>query len=378
MGIRVACLCLLLVAGGCAKLGTRTPAEPWFTEHRVAAGGKTPFGVVAADFNGDKRVDLAVSNVTSDALALLLANPNGGFVAATQLPAGRAPRGVVAADLNRDGHMDLVVATAIGNTVEVFLGDGRGGATRKQYLARLAPFNVAVADLNRDGSLDLVVANESNIKALTGKGEISVLLGDGRGGFAAQRILEGGTNPADVTVADLNADGLPDLAVVNWKSQDISLFLGHGDGTFTLAPAIAYGGSPAYSLAVGDLNQDRQPDLAVGDLDGVVYLLTNSGAGNFTLAERLVAQPGVRCVIAADLNGDGRLDLATANTAADSVTVFLAKPVGGFEQPYHVRVGQRPRVVSAADLNGDGRTDLVVTNGGSDDVSVLINNGLGP
>jgi ankyrin repeat protein len=104
--------------------------------------------------------------------------------------------------------------------------------------------------------------------------------------------------------------------------------------------------------------------------------MSNNGSGSFALAPPLAAGHGLRCLILADINGDGLLDIATANSAADTVSVLLARPEGGFAPAYQTPVGRKPRVVAAADVNGDGKLDLVVTNSGSDDVSVLINTGV--
>src|SRR5262249_26991416 len=150
----------------------------------------------------------------------------------------------------------------------------------------------------------------------------------------------------------------------NWKSQDISLFFGRADGSFDRVPSVASLNSPAYTLAVTDLNHDGHPDLVTGDLGGLVYLLYNDGAGGFRAAPPLRAGLGLRCLTVADLNGDKLDDIITANTSADSVTIFFAKPDGTFAPPHNIAVGHQPRWVTAADVNGDGVLDLVVTNGG--------------
>lgn len=364
----------LVLVAGCARVRAPRSVQPAFTQQRWPSGGVTAFGVAIADYNGDGRADLAVTNVGSDHLALLLATSSGGFTLQPGPPVGEVARGILATDLNKDGQTDLVIASVQLNSAVVLLGDGRGDFVRKVQMARLAPFNVAVGDLNGDGNLDIAVANESNIRPLEGKGEVSLLFGDGRGNFAPQIILEANTHPSDVKIADLNGDGHMDIAVLNWKSRDISLFLGVGDGKFAARSDIPYGGAAAYSLAIGDVDRDGKPDMVVADLLGAVYILHNDGDGSFTVTQRLAVGAGTRSLVLTDLNKDGVLDLATANTSAGTVSVFIGQPAGAFSEPLQIPVGRRPRVVAAGDVNADGRTDLVVTIGATSEVVVLINN----
>jgi hypothetical protein len=344
-----------------------------FEQRRFPSGGQTPFAVAIADLDGDQRADLAVTNASSETLGVLLATPDGGFRAGPGIAIGRSARGIAAADLDADGAADLVIASAATNRVVVVHGDGRGGGTVKAYPASLAPFQVAVADLNGDGQLDVAVADECNATAFAGRGEVSVLFGDGRGGLTPGPVLRADTHPADVAAGDLDGDGRPDLAVVNWGSRNLSLFRNRGPSAeplFDAARTVDYRGAPAYTLALGDLDGDRAADLVVGDARGVVHPLRNDGRGGLTAASPLQAGAGLRSLTLADLDGDRRLDLATANTGDDSVSVFTR--VGdGWSTPQRIAVGTRPRTIRAADLDADGRLDLVVTNGGSNDVSVL-------
>ena len=124
-------------------------------------------------------------------------------------------------------------------------------------------------------------------------------------------------------------------------------------------------------MAIGDVGGDTRPDLVVGDASGTVHLLINDGHGGFTAAAPLKAGAGMRSLTLADLDRDGRLDIATANTGDDSVTIILARGDGTWAAPLRVPVGSHPRTVRAADIDHDGRLDLVVANGGSDDLSVL-------
>lgn len=380
-GIRrlgAALLVALCGLAACARPKPPIAAAPheWFTLHRWPAGGSSPFGVAVADFNEDGLPDLAVSFAGDDHISLLLGTKDGGFVQGQKWFVGPVSRGMVATDVNQDGHVDLVVASVHSGMAVVFLGDGHGGARVVSAPAGLAPFNVAVGDLNGDGNPDIVVANESNTSALLGKGVVSVLLGDGSGAFTASKPLTAGSFPADVQAADLDGDGKLDLAVVNWDSHDVSLFFGNGDGTFRSVPRLPYDGPPAYSIALAKLHHDALPDIVVGDVIGRVHVLHNDGGGHFSPQRLLGAGAGLRCVIVADVNGDGLPDIVTANVADGTVTIRIAKPEGGFAPAHNIPVGVKPRVVAAADLNHDGKLDLVVTNSGTNEVTVLINNGL--
>jgi FG-GAP-like repeat len=350
------------------------PANVRFVESRLGMGSAKPFAVAAVDLNGDGKLDLAATDLGNDSVTLLLANGDGTFRRSGAFVAGRIPRGLAAADVNADGKPDLVIAGGQKNTVEVLFGDGKGSGKLRSYRARIAPFNVAVADLNGDAHLDVAVANESNIDALKGKGEVSLLFGDGRGELHRGPVLVAGSNPADVKAADLNGDGRTDLAVVNWDSLDVSLFFAQAGGGFSAASSVPYGGASAYTLAVEDLDGDRTPEIVVGDARGDVFVLRREAAGTFHVAEKAHADRGLRSLAVADLDGDGRPDVATANTGADSITVLLHRK-DGFAAPAQFAVGKGPRWVVAADIDADGRMDLVVANGTSGDLSILLNRG---
>ena len=358
------------------------PAPLTFAERRWPSGGDTPFAVAAADLDRDGRLDLAVTNAGSDALGLLLATPDGGFRSAPGASVGLTARGLVAGDLDGDGAADLVIASASTNHVVVVRGDGHGGGTAHAFPAGLAPFQIAVADLNGDGHADVAVADESNANAFAGRGEVSVLFGDGHGVLVPSTTLRADTNPSDVAAADLDGDGRLDLAVLNWGSRNVSLFRNRGaatpaaprpanGGLFDDARTFAYGGAPAYALAIGDVSGDTRPDLVIGDAQGVVHLLINDGKAQFTAAPSLQAAAGLRSLVLVDLDRDGRLDIATANTGDDSVSIIRQVAASSWSAAQRVPVGSHPRSVRAADLDADGRMDLVVTNGGSNDVSVL-------
>src|SRR5881397_2620325 len=184
------------------------------------------------------------------------------FIARGDLEVGTNPRSVAVGDFNGDGRLDLAVTNAssydVPGTVSVLLGNGDGTfQSALSFAVGSNPLSVAVGDVNGDGRLDLAVANYYS-------NDVSVLLGNGDGTFQPARTFRVGTYPSSVVVGDFNGDGRPDLAVANGNSNDVSVLLGNGDGTFQPALSFAAGTAPV-SVAVGDINGDGRPDLAVAN-----------------------------------------------------------------------------------------------------------------
>lgn len=248
---------------------------------------------------------------------------------------------------------------------------------------------VEIVDLNLDGFLDMVAASKSS-------GMASVLLNNGDATFSGPADYPAGIFPFDVTSGDFNRDRVPDLAVANGASNDVSVLLNNRDGTFQAAINIPVGAEP-HGVAAGDLNGDGIADLAVANLgSNTVTTLFNDGKGNFNVAEHISVGPEPISVIAADLNGDGSLDLAVVNNGRQfvfitppfirhfgTVSVLLNNGDGTFEPETRYEVMQNPFQVVAADLNNDGFLDLATANHVTTSqpphqwISVLANNGDG-
>ena len=199
--------------------------------------------------------------------------------------------------------------------------------------------------------------------------------------FAGARLYETVGFTYSLAIGDLNGDGKPDLATANYHQYfpSVSVLLNRGDGGFRAAVDYEAGSEP-YSapaaIALGDLNGDGKLDLATANGDTVSVLL-NRGNGRFR-PKRNVPTGGARSIAVADLNADGSVDLATANDQANAVSVLLNRGDGSFlqvERDY--RTGRAPSSIRAADLNGDGKPDVATANTGANTVSVLMNAGDG-
>jgi len=352
-----------------------------------------PRSVAVGDFNGDGIPDLAVVNSTSNNLSILLGNGDGTFQLASSPNTGNAPYWVAVGDFNGDGKLDLAVANSSDDTITILLGDGTGNFSPPQNCdgpcqppaTDSSPYFVAVGDFNGDGKLDLAVANFDD-------NDVTILLGDGTGNFAPPSTaacdgpcspIQVGSAPRSIAMGDFNGDGILDLAVVNNSSNNLTILLGNGDGTFTPAASSPAGLSTPISVVAADFNGDGKLDLAVtNNGNNTVAILLGDGTGNFAPPSLSACDgpcpapmTGVlpRMITVGDFNGDGKLDLAVTNQTDGTVTLLLGNGDGTFSTSVNPpTTGSQPEAVAVGDFNGDGRLDLAVTNQGDNTISVLL------
>jgi hypothetical protein len=336
--------------------------------------GTAPQSVAIGDFNRDANPDLAVANIHSRSVSVLLGNGNGTFQNAANYGAGAAAWAVAVGDFNRDRRPDLAVANRDSNDVSILLGRGDGTFQRAvHYPAGSGPQSVAVGDFNEDGKQDLAVADHT-------ANQVSILLGSGNGAFRAPVRYGVGTSPFSVTVGDFDRDGTEDLAVANnnfGSDGTVSILRGKGDGTFRSAVHYGVGKGP-WSVVVGSFDRDRWQDLAVANAnDQTVSILRGKANGTFQNAMNHFGGAGAYpySIGIADLDRNGTADLAVANNGNHTTSVFLGKGDGSFRSLVLFNAGLHPVSIAVADLNRDQFPDVVVANQVSNNVSVLLNRG---
>lgn len=217
------CLLVFLLALGIPTVAWATISFAPASYFDVQA---VPASVAIGDLNGDEKLDLAVANLFSNSISILLGDGTGSFGPAMNFGVSGNPRSVAIADLNGDGKPDLAVANETSSAASVLIGNGDGtfGAAT-DYGAGAKPWYVAIADFNGDGKLDV---------AGSGGSGVAILLGGGTGSFGAPNNFATGAGPISVAIGDLNGDGKLDVAVVDSHSDRVVTLL----NTTVFAPTV--------------------------------------------------------------------------------------------------------------------------------------------
>ena len=330
--------------------------------------GSRPAEARIADLNGDGKLDLVVENYGSDTVSVLPGNGDGTFAPKVDYATGAGPWSMAIGDVNGDGKIDVVTGNYAASSASVLINRGDGTfAPKVEYTtgAGSNPECLRMGDVNGDGKLDIFTSN-------AGTNNISVLLNHGDGTFGAPTTFSTPAHPTSIDLCDLNGDGKQDLATANYSAGSVSVLMGNGDGTFRPAVNYVVSGNPQMVLAA-DLDRNGKPDLATVDWGtNTASILLNHGDGTYAAKVDYAIGNGPYAFSVTDLNQDGAPDLVTTNYSANSVSVLYGNGDGTFAPKIDLATGNGPCFVALGDLNGDGYGDLIATNLGDGTVSVLI------
>jgi hypothetical protein len=340
-----------------------------FQNGKVSYGANNPRGLAVGDFNHDGNPDVAVADGIGD-VRINLGNGDGTIKGGTLwYVVGFAATAVAVGDFNRDGKPDVAVTNGAStapseNRVSVLLGNGDGSLqAQKNYIVDQAPLSVVTADFNGDGALDLATTN-GGIAGTPGF-TVSVLLGAGDGTFGTSTSFVTGTSPVGITTADFNRDGHVDLATANgvvpnnYSSYSASVLLGTGSGRFIAPTVYAVPGAVDVGQAVtaGDFNGDCVRDLAVAGQNGV-SVFVGHGDGTYAAPTTLpVSQSSVNAVVAADWDSDGKDDLVVSYSPIGVGLIQFSNGDGTFQQ---LGAAFNGTVITTGDFNEDGRIDEII------------------
>ncbi len=327
-------------------------------------------GLAAADLTGNGKPDLIVPITYADVpyeLSILKNKGNGTFDAAVNYALPVAPDAVAAGDFNNDHKADIAVMNFGGNgSISILLNSGTGTfPSYTTYPINGYGYGIAVGDFNKDGNLDIVATNGT-------QSTVSVLLGNGTGAFPTFSTYPTGSGPYGVTVADFNGDGWPDLAVADEFGGTVSILINKADGSGTFLPKVDYaaaGGGAPLSIAAGSFRGNGIIDLAVATNSafGGIEVLLGNGDGTFQKAVPYDTLNNANGVVVGDFNNDGHLDIAVSTASAGSsfafITIFPGNGDGTFGAGVTLTSGALPSGIVAADFNGDGGLDLATANG---------------
>jgi hypothetical protein len=307
-------------------------------------------------------------------MSVLLGYGNGSFANKMIYETGIGPQSIAIGDFNNDTQMDVVVGNVVSNNISVLLGYGNGSfANQVTYSTGTKPFSVAIGGFNKDTILDLVVVN-------AGDNNVMILLGGTNEAFVKQTMLPtiDGSRPRSFAIADFNNDNQMDICIANSGINSIGVFIGHGNISFANHMIYSTGlYSSPYSLAVGHFNNDTRLDIVVTNYgsDNVGIFI---GCGNGSFSNQTTYSTGSSSfpysVAVIDFNNDTILDIVVANYGNNKLGVLLGYGDGTFANIilFSMEYGSHPFSVVVGDFNSDRKVDLAVANNGTDSLSIFL------
>ncbi|HEX8251393.1 MAG TPA: FG-GAP-like repeat-containing protein, partial [Pyrinomonadaceae bacterium] len=333
---------------------------------RNFAAGDSPQGIAPGDYNRDGELDLAVTSQFDRKVNILSGDGGGNFVAAASYSIAGTVSKVATGDFNNDGWLDLAVGTGStngsgSNGLNILFGSRSGFTAGPTYSTTLGVTNVAAADFNADNFADIAVV----FSGQDTDGGVRVYLSDGQGGFSSNLVVTDTTRFRGILTRDFNNDGKIDIvatgiaSAIGNQTSKLIVLLGNGNGTFNVLPVAQ--GATGGGLATGDFNNDGKLDF-VNSYGG---LSLGNGDGTFTQTGGLYPIVFPNDIAAADYNGDGITDLAQANAWRSRLYIYFGKGNGKFPVPnsfsYNPNTPSQDSI--AADFNGDGKMDVATIDG---------------
>lgn len=348
--------------------------------------GKNPGSVEIGDFNHDKFPDIAIASEADSNVTVLLGNGKGSFKDAQRSPffVGPLPNDISIRDFNKDGNTDLAFANHDNKFITVLLGSGTGNfnpAPGSPFITEGLPHvhGVAAGDFNKDGRLDLATDSWGN-------DQVEILFGDNKALFKTHRtFFKVGKRPYQrLRAADINADGIDDIVTTNTEGNNVTILLSEGKQNFHEVNGSPFpcGDSP-FGVAIGDVNADGKPDLAIINSPGSMgagtgknglTILLNQGGGKFATMKGSPYAAGniPNRVAIGDVNGDKVNDIVTSDNDSNNIYLFLMTKTGTVLSQSVITVGNNPKGIAIADLDANGKDDIVVCNNKDNDISVIL------
>ncbi len=322
-----------------------------------------PSSSVVADFNNDGKLDVITANSIANNISRLFGNDIGNLTSQIQIPVGLQPTALAALDFNQDGNQDLVVANRLSQTVTLLLGDGTGNFNSRNniFLGSLEPISIRVGDFNNDGRLDIASANTNN--------SISVLTNVDGESLNPTIVLNTGQLPNSLEVADLDHDGNLDIVIGKSDSEELTIFVGDGTGSFTSKNILAGCGVAPKINGVGDFNHDGLIDLLVNGNTNRVLFGDNNGQFNkaIDIVKGSISTFG-------DFNNDSNLDvLVFVGDKNFSLVLSDGKGRAKTTTNFSIDVDLVNGLLSTGDFNKDGKLDFLVTDKNNNLVTLVLN-----
>ena len=351
---------------------------PAFPSKSTFSVGDAPYPVITGDFNKDGHLDLATANVESNDISVLIGNGNGTFMEKINYGPANQPKALSTADFNGDGTLDLVAGNNLGNTISVFLNNpGTPGIFKEGalYQAGNGIHGSVALDFNGDSYIDFATVQMADVN-------VSVIFGNGDGSFRTAPYYPVGKYPVATAKGDFNMDNVLDLAIANEYSNDIYIFLGNNNGTFRKGKENYNSGIGPKSIASADVNGDNKIDLVTANCNDpashyTIGVFMGKGDGTFPKSEFYITGPGFCYLAAADFNGDSYDDVAVVSSTSNEVHILLSNGDGSFKEPIEYSVDGGPVYIISAKFNEDTIPDLAIVNNANKTVAILIGAGDG-